>query len=100
MEFIPREQVMSELQQSLQTYIQQFDIDAIGIFEEQGEGDHYYLGYTVTKGEKTYHIHLPYVKNNEGGLSPAKNEWTIESDDPQVQDERGYSNIEEVFNHL
>jgi hypothetical protein len=100
MEYLSREQIINELQDSFQPYIQKFDIDDIGVFEEQGQDDRYYLGYTVKKAGKTYHIHLPYTKNNDGGLSPVKAEWTVETDDPQEDDHKGYSDLESVFREI
>ncbi|MCQ6276234.1 DUF5634 family protein [Bacillus sp. V3B] len=100
MKYLSREQIINELQQSLQDYIEQYDIDSIGIFEEQGQDHQYYMGYTVNKGGKTYHIHTPYTKNNQGGLSPVQNEWTVESDEPRKEDLRGYESLESVFRDI
>jgi hypothetical protein len=100
MEYLSRGQIIHELQQSFQTYINQYNLDDIGVFEEEGQDDLYYLGYTVKKGGKTYHIHSPYTKNSHGGLSPAENEWTIESDEPQKEDLTGYHNLESVFRDI
>lgn len=100
MEYLSREQILNELQQSFQTYIDQYNIDNIGIFEEEGQDDRYYIGYTISKGGKTYHIHSPYTKNSQGELSPIQNEWTVESDEPQKEDLRGYDNLESVFRDI
>jgi hypothetical protein len=89
MEFLSREQIINDLQQSFQPYIEKFGIEDIGIFEEEGQDDRYYIGYTAKKEGKTYHIHTPFIKNNDGGLAPIKNEWTVESDEPQEKDLRG-----------
>ncbi|KAB2336323.1 hypothetical protein F7731_12620 [Cytobacillus depressus] len=100
MEFLPREQRIRELQQPFQSYLDKYGIDDIGIFEEHGEGNHYYLGYTVNKGGKTYHIHSPYIKNDHGELATEKDEWTLESDDPNKKDQRGYDNLESVLRDI
>ncbi|WP_243296343.1 DUF5634 family protein [Bacillus litorisediminis] len=100
MEFLPREQIIQNLQQSFQTYIYQYGIDDIGIFEEEGQDDRYYLGYTVRKDGKIYHIHTPYQKNNNGELASLHQNWTIETDDPQQEDVKEFPNIESVFREL
>lgn len=100
MEFLSREQIINDLQQTFQTYIAKFGIDDIGVFEEEGQDDRYYVGYTAKKEGKTYHIHTPYLKNNDGGLAPIKNEWTVETDDPEKKDLRGFDNIESAFQEI
>ncbi|WP_185150623.1 DUF5634 family protein [Cytobacillus dafuensis] len=37
MDFLPREQIMNDLQKPLQSYIVQFGIEDIGIFEEESQ---------------------------------------------------------------
>ena len=100
MEFLSREQIINELQQSFQNYITQYNIDDIGIFEEEGQNNRYYIGYTVNKGGKTYHIHSPYLKNSQGELSPVENQWTVETDHPQTEDLKGYHDLESVFREI
>ncbi|MBS4177747.1 DUF5634 family protein [Lederbergia citrea] len=100
MEFLSREQIINELQQSFQPYIEKFDLDGIGIFEEEGKDNRYYLGYTAEKDGKTYHVHIPYIKNNSGALAPVETEWTVESDDPRDEDRRGYNDVESIFRTL
>ena len=100
MEFLSREQIINDLQQSFQPYIEKFGIEGIGIFEEEGQDDRYYLGYTARKEGKTYHIHTPFIKNNNGDLTPIKNEWTVETDEPQEDDLRGYSDVESAFRQI
>ncbi len=100
MEFLPRDQIINELKQAFPSYIEKYGIDAIGIFEEEGQDDKYHLGYTVTKQGKTYHVHTPYIKNNSGDLAPLKEEWNIETDDPDKKDQHGYSNLESVFREI
>lgn len=100
MEYLSREQIMNNLQQSFQEIMDQYDVDDIGIFEEEGKGDRYYLGYTVNKDGKTYHIHTPYIKNNSGQLAPAQQEWTIETDEPNKKDLKGFHDLGSVFREI
>ncbi|PWW25497.1 hypothetical protein DFO73_11396 [Cytobacillus oceanisediminis] len=97
MDFLPREQIINALQEPLQSYISKYGIDDIGIFEEEGQDNQYYMGYTVKKEGKTYHIHSPYTKNDNGGLAPIKKEWTVETDEPQKDDRRGFNDLDQAF---
>lgn len=100
MEYLAREQIIDELQQSFQPYLNQFDLDDIGVFEEAGQGNHYYIGYTAKKDGKTYHIHTPFIKNNKGELAPLNNDWTIETDEPEKNDHHGYTTVESAFREI
>lgn len=100
MENLSREQLINNLQTSFESYINQYGIDDIGIFEEEGQDDLYYMGYTIKKDGKTYHIHRPFRKNNNGGLSPIENEWTIESDEPEKTDLKGYHSLDSAFREI
>jgi len=100
METFTRDEIINELKQNFKAYIEHHDIDDIGIFEEEGSGENYYMGYTVNKEGKTYHIHTPYQKNNHGGLTPVHKEWTVESDEPTKADKKGYHDLESVFRDL
>lgn len=100
MDFSSREQIINHLQQSFQIYLNQFEIDDIGIFEEEGQGDQYFLGYTIKKNEKTYHIHTPYIKNHSGALAPSEKGWIVETDNPQGEDLRGFQDIESAFQQI
>jgi hypothetical protein len=100
MDFLSREQIINELQDTFQPFINKYGIEDIGIFEEEGQDNHYYLGYTVRKEGKTYHIHSPYLKNNHGGLSPERKEWTIESDEPDRKDLKGFKGLEDALREI
>lgn len=100
MEYFNREEIINGLQQPLQTYINKYGIDDIGIFEEEGRDDQYYIGYTASKGGKTYHIHAPYKKNPDGRLAPVKNEWTVETDEPNGEERHGYQDVESAFREI
>ena len=41
--YLSREQIMNELQQSFELYLNKYGIENIGIFEEEGQDDRYYL---------------------------------------------------------
>lgn len=100
MDYLSREQIINELQQSFELYIDKFGIENVGIFEEEGQAERYYMGYTVKKDGKTFHIHIPYTKNNNGELAPINKEWTVESDDPKKDDVRGYKDLESVLREI
>ena len=99
-DYLSREQIMNELQQSFQPYLNKYGIEDIGIFEEEGQGDRYYIGYTTQKDGKTHHIHLPFQKNNDGELAPIDNKWTVESDNPQEKDLKEFEDLDHVFREI
>lgn len=100
MEFLPREQIIDEMQQSLQSYLNEYNFDDIGIFEEEGQEERYYMGYTINKNGKTYIVHSPFQKNKAGELSPIAKEWTIETDEPHKKDQKGFHDLESALNHI
>ena len=100
MQYLPREEIINELQEPFQSYIEKYGIDDIGIFEEEGQDNYYYLGYNVQKGGKTYHIHTPFKKNDHGELAALSNKWTIETDEPNSDDRSGYRDLESVFREI
>ena len=95
-----REQIMNVLQQSFQPYLNKYGIEDIGIFEEEGPDDRYYLGYTTRKDGKTHHIHLPFQKNSDGGLAAIDRKWTVESDNPQEKDLKDFEDLDHVFREI
>ncbi|RXI95527.1 hypothetical protein DS745_24040 [Anaerobacillus alkaliphilus] len=97
MEYFQRETIINEMNDSLQGMLAKYGLDDVGIFEEEGEGKTYYLGYTVRKNGVVYMIHQAFTKNEEGQLAPAESSWVIES---EAGDTRGYQNLDEVFNYL
>ncbi|WP_158737902.1 DUF5634 family protein [Alteribacillus sp. YIM 98480] len=97
MEFIPREQLINELQDSFKPLMEKYDIDNIGVFEEEGQDDSYYVGYTVSKNGKVYMVHHPYTKNKDGHLARAQGGWTVETDEPGTMDEESFEDVDEVF---
>jgi len=100
MEFIQREEMINELQQPFPSFINRYGIDDIGIFEEEGQDENYYLGYTVKKNGKTYHIHTPYQKAENGKLAPLNKEWTVETDEPRNEDRKGYQDLESALRDI
>jgi hypothetical protein len=100
MDFLPREQILRELQHASSEYMEKYNLNDIGIFEEEGQDDQYHLGYTVKKGDKAFHIHTPFVKNDHGELAPASKAWVLESDDPQGDDSGGYPDLESVLREI
>ncbi|MDQ0154447.1 DUF5634 family protein [Robertmurraya andreesenii] len=100
MEYLPREQIIQALQEPFQSYVEKYGIDDIGIFEEEGQDNIYYMGYTVKKDGKTYHIHSTFRKDHEQELAPINNLWTIETDDPDGKDSTGFTSLENAFREL
>jgi hypothetical protein len=97
MAFLSREQLINELQTAFPSLMEEYNLEDIGIFEEEGQKDEYYLGYTVRKDGKAYMLHLPYKKDHDGGLEPSSNQWTIESDDPDTVDTTGYDSMDSAL---
>ncbi|MBU9713124.1 DUF5634 family protein [Evansella tamaricis] len=97
MEYQPREILLDDLIHTLQPLIEKYDLEEIGIFEEEGQGNNYYLGYRVLKDGKEFIVHLPYEKNKEGNLGKLKQEWAIETEEADDIDLHGYKNLDEVF---
>ncbi len=97
MDNLSREALISEMNDTLKHMLEKYDLDDIGIFEEEGEGNRYYLGYTVRKNGEVFMIHMPFEKDENGNLARLEKSWAIESDEV---DTRGYDNLDEVFNYL
>ncbi|OLO27568.1 hypothetical protein BTR23_19815 [Alkalihalophilus pseudofirmus] len=97
MEYLSREEILDEMNHSLRTIMEKYNVDEIGVFEEQGEGNHYFIGYTIRKASEVFMTHTPYVKNEEGLLRPEKKEWVIETDEGDL---RGFSSLDEVFEEM
>ncbi|SDJ97006.1 DUF5634 family protein [Sediminibacillus albus] len=100
MENVSIDQIMNDLQESFRPLMDKYDIDDIGTFEEEGQDQHYYVGYTVRKDGRVYMVHMPFTKNADGQLSLARQEWTVETDDPTDEDLGGFPTIDAVFEHL
>jgi hypothetical protein len=100
MDNISREQLIHNLQQSFQPLTQEYNLDHIGVFEEEGQGSQYYVGYTIKKDGKAYMVHQPYTKRADNTLSPMESKWTIESDKPNDVDTNGYKRLEDALKEI
>ncbi|WP_078556254.1 DUF5634 family protein [Bacillus alkalicellulosilyticus] len=97
MTYESREAIIGSMSNKLDMILNTYELEEIGIFEEQGEGNEYYIGYTLRKDDEMYMIHTPYEKNGEGLLQPKKQEWTIELNDSEIH---GISSFEEAMKKL
>lgn len=97
MEFLTREAIMSNMTNSLTKMLHNYQLEDVGVFEEEGEDDRYYIGYTIRKDGKVFMIHQPFLKNVEGQFAPLDNEWVIESEEV---DWHGFDSLDDVFNHI
>lgn len=100
MEYITRSNLIEELQEPFQQYLEQFELDEIGIYEEDGQDDITHMGYTVTKNGQTYHLHTSFRKNEQERLTPLNNLWTLERDEPSSEDRTGYRDVESIFREI
>ncbi|WP_053218254.1 DUF5634 family protein [Virgibacillus senegalensis] len=100
MDNVTIDQIRGDLQDSFRPLMEKYNIDDIGTFEEEGAEDDYYIGYTVRKNGRIYMVHMPFKKTGEGQLALAKQEWTVETDDPTDEDISGFPTIDAVFEHL
>lgn len=100
MEYTNRDEVIKDLQQAFQPLMDKYEIEDIGVFEEQGQKNQYHIGYTIRKEGKTYMVHTPYLKNENGQLTPSNDEWTVETDEPNLEDRSGYKGIDEALRSL
>ncbi|MCA1029736.1 DUF5634 family protein [Bacillus timonensis] len=94
MTFESRNDILQSMIESLHPLLDQYDLDDIGIYEEEGEGDEYYMGYTFRKNGKVFMINMPYVKNRHGELAPKQQEWTIQEKEGEA---KGFQSLDEAF---
>jgi hypothetical protein len=97
MEFVPRSVIMNEFIETLQPMMEKYDLDQVGIFEEEGERNHYYIGYTINKDGNMLIVHMPFVKNERGELALQKQEWTIRTNG---HERNGYSSLQEAMDDI
>lgn len=97
MEYINYEELKSDMNHHLQDLMTKYDLEDIGIYEEEGAGDTYYMGYTVRKDGKIYMVNMPYKKDCNGGLAIEHQEWTIQQ---EAGESKGFHSLEEVFSHI
>ncbi|MFC0274033.1 DUF5634 family protein [Metabacillus herbersteinensis] len=97
MEFLSREEVVRDLTDSMQSIMVQYDVEDIGVYEEEGEGNQYYMGYTIRKNGKVYMINTPYVKNEDHELAQQNQIWTIQEG---TGESKGYQSLSDVFKKI
>lgn len=100
LEYGTREEIMNTLQQSFHSLMDTYKLEDIGLFEEQGPNGEYYMGYTINQNGGTYMLHQTYKTNYDGQFGLINKEWTIETDEPNFDDKKGYGSIEEAFQQL
>ncbi|WP_226669878.1 DUF5634 family protein [Metabacillus litoralis] len=100
MEINNRESVIHELQHSFSPLMNKYGIEDIGVFEEEGQKDLYHIGYTIRKDGKSFMVHTPYIKKEDGHLEPGNQEWTIETDDPNHEDVSGFKDLDEALRSI
>jgi hypothetical protein len=94
MEFLTREEIMNDYKRTLYSMMNKYDLDDIGIYEEEGPGDEYYFGYTIRKNGKVFIVNLPYKKNEKGELAIKEHKWTLQANG---NEEKGFRTLDEVF---
>jgi hypothetical protein len=97
MEFVPRSAVIHEFIDTLQPMMDVYNLDQVGIFEEEGSGNQYYVGYTINKDDDMIVLHMPFVKNERGELALEKEEWTIRADG---QETKGFHSLQEAMENI
>lgn len=97
MDFLSREKIIQGLINAMPSIMDKYNLDDIGVYEEEGEGDKYYMGYTIRKNGKVYMINTTYVKNEEKKLAQLHNEWTIQQEEGES---KGYQSLENVFDKI
>ena len=98
--YLQREVIVNDLMHSFKPLMENHQLEDIAVFEEEGEGDTYYMGYSVRKNDSVYMIHRPFKKNEKDELTPVSNEWIIESDAGDNIEARGFENLDEVFEQI
>jgi hypothetical protein len=97
MEFVPRSVIIHEFIDALQPLMDVYHLDQVGIFEEEGEGNKYYIGYTINKDDKMIVLHMPFVKNERGELALEKQEWTVRKDG---REQKGYYSLQAAMDEI
>ncbi|RBW71031.1 DUF5634 family protein [Bacillus taeanensis] len=97
MDFLSREEVISGMNHSLEPMLERYKLDEVGIYEEEGEGETYYMGYTIKKDNKVFMVHLPYEKNQQGELAVKDSNWTIQIEGNEM---KNCKTLDQVFNQI
>jgi len=95
--YIPYEQLKNDMTHQLKELMTKYDLEDIGIYEEEGTGDTFYLGYTIRKDGRIYMVNMPYKKDHHGRLALEHQDWTIQEEEGES---KGYQSLEEVFSHI
>lgn len=98
MEYKHRDELLDDFIHSLEPMLEKYELEDIGIYEEEGQGAHYFMGYTIRKEGKVYMVNRPYVKNDNKELALEKEEWTIQTD--EGDEVKGLHSIDEVFEKI
>jgi len=96
-DYISVETILNDFKESLPVLIKQYNLAEAAVFEEEGDENTYYIGYTVKKSGNTYHIHMPFEKNDEDHLTLVKPEWTIQAEEAEY---KGYESLDDVFEKI
>jgi hypothetical protein len=96
-DFVPRSVIIHEFIDTLQPMMEAYHLDQVGIFEEEGEGNKYYIGYTINKDDDMIVLHMPFVKNERGELALEKQEWTIRKNG---REQKGYRFLHEAMDEM
>lgn len=98
MDFIKREEFLHMMNETLGPIMETYNLEDVGIYEEQGAGDTYYLGYTVRKDGKIYMVNTSCAKNDHGELAVKEYEWTIQTD--EGNEKKGFHTLKDVFEEI
>ncbi len=93
-----RDELRTYYTNTFETVMDQYDLEDIGVYEEEGPEQLYFMGYTIRKDGKVYHVHLPYEKRENGNLEVNKKEWTIQTDDGD--EKKGLHSLDDVFSSI
>ncbi|GIN84542.1 hypothetical protein J6TS2_09280 [Heyndrickxia sporothermodurans] len=94
MDYINRETLLDQMNAQLKDMMERYQLEDIGIYEEEGMGKDYYIGYTIRKNGKIYMLSMPYEKNGLGKLSLKNKEWTIQGEEGEA---KVFHSLEDVF---
>jgi hypothetical protein len=97
MQYINREILLNDLTNRLQELMMEYDLEDIGIYEEQGVGNEHYIGFTIRKNGEVYMVNLPFVKNDNGELVVREQDWTIQY---ETGESHGYKSLDDVISAI
>ncbi|MFC0612658.1 DUF5634 family protein [Scopulibacillus daqui] len=100
MEYVPRETILNDLKSEMENIMDDYGLEDIGIYEEEGEGKDYYIGYTIRKDGKIYMINIPFVKNDKNELAIAEQSWTIQQENGEHKGCRTLGEVFQTINQL